>query len=108
MNKIIVSDCRYGNSSYKVYNFAQGDYNVGDLVEVQEGGSSRFAVITERKNYLSDYGNGCATCVFRNPDLCHTIPCGYATSDGWFPCVALANRVTSISFKPIDLIMEEL
>ena len=107
MKKIIVSDDRYGNSSFKVYNFSQGDYNVGDLVEIQEGGSSRFAVITERHDELINSGNECATCVFRNPNSCQAIPCGYSTSDGWFPCVALFKAVC-IMFKSVDTILEDL
>lgn len=107
MNKIIVSEDRYGNSPYKVYNLSPGDYNIGDLVEVQEGGSIRFAVIMDRNNDLSESVNGCSACVFRNPDSLQGIPCGYVTSDGWFPCIALFNT-TCIMFKSVDTIMEEL
>ena len=105
MNKIIVTDNRYGN--YKVYNFLPGDYNIGDLVEIQEGKSVRFAVIVGRDDEIY-YGNGCSTCVFRNPEARQAIPCGYVSSDGWFPCVALLNGRTSISFKSMDSIMEDL
>ena len=107
MNKITVSDYRYGNSSYKVYNFSPGDYNVGDIVEVQEGGSSRFAVIVKR-DIEFHAGDGCTECVFRNPELRQSIPCGYTTSDGWFPCVAICTRGVSIMFKSVESIMENL
>lgn len=107
MNKIIVSDYRYGDSSFKVYNFSQGDYNIGDLVEVQEGGSSRFAVIVRRDIELHA-GDGCAACVFRDQEARQAIPCGYVTSDGWFPCVALLPGGTSIMFKSVESIMEDL
>lgn len=107
MNKITVSDDRYRNSAYKVYSFSPGAYNIGDIVEVQEVGSSRLAVIVERTNELC-YGNGCDTCVFRNPESFQAVPCGYTTHDGWFPCVALATRGTSVLFRSVDTIMEDL
>ena len=107
MNKIIVSDYRYGDSSFKVYNFSQGDYNVGDIVEVQEGGTSRLSVIVKRDIELHA-GNGCTECVFRNPEARQAIPCGYTTSDGWFPCVAICTGGTSIMFKSVESMMEDL
>ena len=107
MNRIVVPGYRYGDSSYKVYNFSPGDYNIGDLVEIQEGGSSRLSVIVKR-DIEFHAGNGCDECVFRNPEARQGIPCGYTTSDGWFPCVAICNRGASIMFKSIESIMEAL
>lgn len=107
MNKIIVSGDKYGNSSYKVYKLLQGDYNIGDLVEVREGGSSRFAVIVEKKGSLANAENICSECLFRNPDSLQSIPCGYTSSDGWFPCIALCSE-TCVSFKSVDTILEDL
>lgn len=107
MNRIIVSKYRYGNSPYKVYNLSLGDYNIGDIVEIQEGGSSRLAVISTRAQELP-YGNVCSECVFRDPDTCQAVPCGYVTSDGWFPCVAICISGASVMFKSVDTIMEGL
>lgn len=107
MNKIIVSDDRSGYLSRKLCAISPGSYNIGDIVEVQEGKDSSLAVIIERNYDLSTSTDGCSTCVFSNQDLCNNIPCGYVTSDGYFPCVAL-NKGKCIMFESVARILEDL
>ena len=107
MNRIIVSDDRYGDSPFKLYKILPGDYNIGDLVEVREGGSIRLSVIVKRDIEFHT-GAGCDTCVFRDPEARQAISCGYVTRDGWFPCVAICPGGTSIMFKSVESMMEDL
>ena len=108
MKRIIVdkSDPRRG-SAFKVINFTDGDYNVGDLVEVLEGGDKRLSIIAERNFCLDQVCEGCKDCIFKCRK--HEGSCGYVTSDGWFPCMAVTqNSYIQVMFKPVDSIMEEL
>lgn len=108
MNRIIVDQFEpYGGSAFKVINCIGGDYNIGDLVEVLEDGDKRLSVIVERNFPLAQKCAGCNDCIFKCRK--HEGSCGYVTSDGWFPCMAVTqNSCIQILFKPVDSIMEEL
>ena len=107
MNKIIVSEDRCGGP-LKMCDCSPGNYNIGDIVEVQEGKYRRLSVIAKRQYDLTLSGASCGTCIFRNQDLGIASPCGYVTSDRWYPCVALMAGGISIRFEPIDTLLEEL
>ena len=108
MNRIIVDQSKSSKDYlFKVINLTEGDYNIGDLVEVLEDGDKRLSVIVERNFALDQTCSGCNDCIFRCRE--HEGSCGYVTSDGWFPCIGVTqNSYIRILFKPVDSIMEEL
>lgn len=106
MNRIIVYQSKSAKgSSFKVIDFTDGDYNLGDLVEVVEDDINKLSMVVERNITLSK--DSCNACVFASSSPERT--CDYVTIDGWFPCLAATQHsFENIMFKSVDSVMEGL